>query len=98
MLDSRRIKQRGLRLYYETANPKGIRADWVAKVRRILQALDAATDPSELSGIPSFHNHALKGNRKGTWSATIQGNWRITYKWRKDEGPYDVNMEDYHGK
>ncbi len=67
------------------------------KVRRILQALDAIADPKELHGVVGFHAHVLKGDRKDTWSITVQGNWRVTFKWR-DAGPYDVDLEDYHGK
>ncbi|MGB0563272.1 MAG: type II toxin-antitoxin system RelE/ParE family toxin [Spirulinaceae cyanobacterium] len=38
---------------------------------------------------------ALKGNRKGTWSIRISGNWRLTFKF-KNQDVYDVNLEDYH--
>jgi proteic killer suppression protein len=37
----------------------------------------------------------LTGNRKGTWSVTVSGNWRIT--WRFDgEDAVHVDYEDYH--
>jgi len=28
--------------------------------------------------IPGYRLHALKGNRKGLWSITVNGNWRVT--------------------
>jgi proteic killer suppression protein len=96
MLEADRIKNKALRAYYSTGKPKGINADWLAKVRRILQALDAITQPEEFYGVLGFDLHELKGDRRGTWALRINKNHRVTFKW-SDEGPYDVDMEDYHG-
>jgi len=45
--------------------------------------------------LPGLHLHQLKGERKGTWSVRVSGNWRITFEF---EGSHavDVNLEDYH--
>ena len=43
---------------------------------------------------PAFHHMA---GRKGTYAVSVTANWRVTYKW-DDDGPFDVNLEDYHGK
>jgi proteic killer suppression protein len=39
--------------------------------------------------------HELKGNRKGTWSVTVQANWRVTFRFT-DGAAEDVDYEDYH--
>jgi|GEM_PF-763695 Plasmid maintenance system killer protein len=39
--------------------------------------------------------HELKGDRQGTWSIKVSGNWRITFSFGDGE-VYDVNLEDYH--
>ncbi len=57
--------------------------------------LDAVTHPTELD-LPSFGLHELNGDRKGTFSVTISGNWRVTFRW-DESGPFDVDLEDYHG-
>ena len=44
---------------------------------------------------PRLKLHELKGDRKGTWSVTVKGNWRITFN-MEDEKVYNVNLEDYH--
>lgn len=44
---------------------------------------------------PGYNLHELTGNRKGTWSVTIKGNWRITFQFINGDA-FDVNMEDYH--
>ena len=97
MLDGKDIKHKGLRRLWVDNDRSGVLAEWVEKAGRILHALDAAAHPQDLAGVPGFGLHPLKGNRKDTWSTTVSGNYRITFKW-KNEGPYDVNLEDYHGK
>ncbi len=72
-----------------------MRPDWRAKVERILSQLNVAVSPQELN-IPGMGWHMLKGNRAGTYSVKISGNWRITFGW-DDAGPFDVDLEDYHG-
>jgi len=62
--------------------------------RATVSALNVA--PKELN-LPGFAFHELKKPRKGTYAVTIQGNWRITFKW-DEQGPFDVDMEDYHGR
>ena len=61
-----------------------------------LTTLNAAALPGELN-IPGFAFHTLTGDRKGTYSVKVSGNWRITFKW-DDDGPHAVDLEDYHGK
>jgi len=96
MLDGQLILNRALRRYWERDDPSRINAKWREKVWRILNALDVAVSPRELA-IPGFGYHELKGDRKGTHAVWVTRNWRITFKWR-DEGPYDIDMEDYHGR
>ena len=45
--------------------------------------------------IPSLRVHELKGDRKGTWSVTVQANWRITFRFVSGDAE-EVNLEDYH--
>ena len=97
MLEGRDIKHKGLRHLWVDDDRSGLKVEWVEKVMRILQALDAAATPEDLRGVPSFGLHQLKGNRKGTWSVTVNRNYRITFIWH-DAGPRDVNLEDYHGR
>ncbi|MBO0763011.1 MAG: type II toxin-antitoxin system RelE/ParE family toxin [Hyphomicrobiaceae bacterium] len=96
MLDGDRISDSALRRYWEDDDPSGIRPDWRAKVWRILNALDVATSPRELA-MPGYKFHRLTGDRRGTFSVLVNRNWRITFKW-DDDGPYDVQLEDYHGR
>ena len=84
---------KGLKLFWETGSTKGIPAKQAPRIRRILDAIDAAQAIEELN-IPGFDLHELKGNRKGTWAISVIKNWRITFKFITDA--YELNYEDYH--
>ena len=45
--------------------------------------------------LPGYNFHGLKGDRKGTYSVWVSGNWRITFRFEA-ENAVDVNLEDYH--
>jgi len=48
-------------------------------VQEILTVLDDAATPRELN-LPGYRLHALKGDLKGFWSATVRANWRIVFR------------------
>lgn len=62
-----------------------------------LRILDAATYLGDLAALHSNRLEALKGNRKGQDSIRINDQWRICFRWGKDEpGPSSVEIVDYH--
>jgi len=62
-----------------------------------LRILDAATPLGDLATLNSSRLEALKGDRKGQHSIRINGQWRICFRWPKDEsGPSNVEIVDYH--
>lgn len=85
---------KGLRDFFETGSKKGVPADLATRIRIRLDAIDAATVVTDLD-LPGFRLHELKGNRKGTWSIWVNGNWRITFRFTGRDAN-DVNLEDYH--
>jgi proteic killer suppression protein len=64
------------------------------KIRTVLVQLDEAA-PNEDMRLTGFHLHALKGDRKGFWSVTVRGNWRIIFRFN-DGNAGDVELIDYH--
>lgn len=96
MLHSRRIKHKGLRLLYESGDESRLNAKSVDRLKRILAALNIMTAPEEID-LPGYGFHQLKANRRGTYALTVTRNWRLTFCWDSD-GPFDVNLEDYHGR
>lgn len=85
---------KGLKDFFETGSKKGIPPELADRIRRRLDALDAATVITDLN-LPGFNLHELKGKRKGTWSIWGSANWRITFRFVGGNA-YDVNLEDYH--
>ena len=46
----------------------------------LLAALDAATSLDDLSPLKSVGLHKLTGARKGQWAMTVNGPWRICFR------------------
>ena len=88
------FKHKGLESFWKTGSTKGIPAQHVKRIKRILDLLDAAATIDELR-VPGFNLHPLKGDRAGTWAITVSGNWRITFEFI-DGDTYNVDLEDYH--
>ena len=90
----RSFRHRGLKNFYEKDNPKGLRADQVEKIARILSRLDEADRVAGM-GLPGFKLHPLKGNLKGFWAVSVSGNWRIIFRFEGGHA-HDVDLRDYH--
>jgi len=85
---------KGLGRFFQKGDYSGIPAAFSQKIERILDRLDISVKPEDMD-LPGHKFHPLLGNRKGTYSVTVTGNWRITFKF-DGENAVDVNFEDYH--
>jgi toxin HigB-1 len=45
--------------------------------------------------LPTFGLHALKGDLKGYWAATVRANRRVIFRF-EDGKALDVDLVDYH--
>lgn len=79
----------------EENDGRGIRPDLLDRVRKILAVLIVAPDMSGVVGPPGWRMHQLTGDRRGTWSISVSGNWRITFALEHDE-ILQLDLEDYH--
>ncbi|MEE9157956.1 MAG: type II toxin-antitoxin system RelE/ParE family toxin [Gammaproteobacteria bacterium] len=91
----RRFRHKGLRRLYEDDDPSGLPTQWVKKIKAILATLEFADDLSQVATLPGWKLHALRGTRKGEYSVTVTGNWRITFR-VADNIITELNFEDYH--
>lgn len=90
------FKHKGLKKFAEDGCTSGINPNHATKLRLQLTALSAATSIADLRTVPkSWALHPLKGDLDGTWSFTIQGNWRLTFKFDGADVVL-LNYEDYH--
>jgi proteic killer suppression protein len=79
---------------FRKGDARGVQAQHVGRITRILDLLDDASVVEQLN-IPGYCLHPLKGSRKGEWAMSVSGNWRITFKFNSED-VVDVNLEDYH--
>lgn len=90
----RTFKHKGLKLFFESGKTSGIQAKHAQKLRLQLTALDTATVIDDMD-LPGYKLLVLKGGKKGIWSITVNGNWRITFEFENGDAHID-NYEDYH--
>ncbi len=88
------FKHKGLKKFFETGSTAGIDPKQTKKISTRLSVLDLAKEINDID-LPGFALHPLTGDRKGQWSITVTGNWRITFE-LTDGDVYIVNYEDYH--
>ncbi len=89
----RSFRHRGLKRLWE-GDPSRVNASLRDRVENILSVLDAADRPADLD-LPGYRLHPLKGELKGLWSVTVNGNWRITFR-IESSNVLDVDLTDYH--
>jgi proteic killer suppression protein len=90
-----KFRHKGLRRLYEDDDPSGVPAHAVRKIKAILAAMEFADNLSQVTTMPGWKLHPLRGDRKGEFGITVTGNWRITFR-LQDNTITDVNFEDYH--
>ena len=65
------------------------------KARLRLDQLNAAVTPQSMGVLKSIGLHMLKGSRVGYWAVTINGPWRLVFRFA-DGDAHDVEIVDYH--
>jgi proteic killer suppression protein len=88
------FRHRGLEKYFAKGTKAGIQAKHEKRIRLILARLGASTSPQDMN-LPGLQLYELKGKRKGTWSVSVSGNWRITFVFDGVD-VVGVDYEEYH--
>lgn len=90
----RRFSHRGLERFFIRSDHRGIPAQHMQRLTRMLDRLEAATRPQDMD-LPGFRFHPLKSKRRGTFAVSVSANWRLTFDF---DGPdaIHLNLEDYH--
>ena len=88
------FRHKGLAKFFATGSRAGIQAAHADRLGLILATLNAAVAPGDM-GLPGLKLHPLKGTRSGTWSVSVSGNWRVTFR-LSGKDAVDVDFEDYH--
>ena len=85
----------GTRRLFEEGRQRGFRGLDYERALILLDALDAAPGLAPLRAVRAARLHALKGSRQGRWAMTVNGRWRVTFRFH-DGNAHDVTIEDYH--
>ena len=88
------FNHQGLEGFFVKGSYKAIPAQYAARIERVLDRLDAIVVPEDMN-LPGYKFHELKGKRKGVYSVSVSGNWRITFRFDGDN-VIEVDLEDYH--
>ena len=90
----RSFAHKGLERFFLEGSKAGIQARHASRLRLILGRLGTAVAPKDMN-LPGLALHRLAGDRAGTWSVRVSGNWRITFRFVGRHVEV-VNYEDYH--
>ena len=93
----RSVRHRGLRRLLQDDTPRFLPSELAGRIRRILTVLLLAEDMDDfIASAPSgWRVHRLSGDRRGEWSVSVSGNWRITFE-DVDSSIEHLHLEDYH--
>ena len=74
---------------------RGFRGLDYERALMLLDALDAVPSLEPLRVLQAVRLHALTGARRGRWAMTVNGRWRLTFRFESGHA-HDVAIEDYH--
>ena len=88
------FRHKGLETLFRTGSKAGVRPDHAQKLSMQLFALDLAKSAADMNA-PGWRLHPLTGKYRGYWSVTVNGNWRLVFRF--DGGDAElVDYLDYH--
>ena len=90
----RSFRHKGLQSFFETGSKAGIQPHHASRLGRQLARLDLAKTADDMN-VPGWKLHALGGDLAGQYAITVDGNWRLTFKFEGQDAVL-VNYQDYH--
>lgn len=88
------FQHKGLEAFYLTGSKAGIQPHHAARLRAQLTALTAATAPEEMA-LPAWRLHPLSGDLAGYWSVTVNGHWRLTFRFEGEDAERVDYLDDH---
>ena len=88
------IKHKGLWLYYTTGNGAKLPAEFLRKINRLLDQLEAITTTDDIIQLGQGI-HKLSGNLSDFWSVKVTANYRIIFRFEHGD-VFDIDYIDYH--
>ena len=90
----RSFRHKGIEAFFLTSSKACIQTHHAAKRRVLLTALDNARKSGDLNA-PDWRFHKLSGDLKGFFSITVNGNWRLIFRFDGNHTEL-IDYLDYH--
>lgn len=88
------FRHKGLEEFFRSGSKAGIQPHHAGKLKVQLTNLDSARQPQDMNA-PGWKLHSLTGDLAGFWSVTVNGNWRLIFRFDRDNAEL-VDYLDYH--
>jgi proteic killer suppression protein len=88
------FRHSGVEKFFKTGSKAGIQPKHEARLRILLTTLNLASTPLDMNR-GGWDWHPLKGDLKGHWSVSANGNWRLTFTFDGADAIL-VDYRDYH--
>ena len=88
------FRHRGIERFFLSGTKAGIQPKHASRLRLQLTTLNLAQLPQDMNRT-GWELHALKGTLAGHWSVTVNGNWRMTFRFEGEDAIL-VDYQDYH--
>ena len=89
------FKQSWLEEFFHKGKHKKVPTQLSARLVRKLDMMNAAKELLDLTSPPSNHLHQLHGDRQGQWALSVNGPWRLCFKF-EDGDIFDIELIQYH--
>ena len=83
-----------MQAFFETGSKAGIQPHHAPRLARQLARLDLAKRADDMN-VPGWRLHPLAGDLSGHYSITVNGNWRVIFRFEGVDA-WLVNYLDYH--
>lgn len=88
------FRHRGLEKFFLTGSKAGIQPKHAIRLRIQLTTLNLASRPEDMDR-SGWKFHPLKGDLKDHYAITVNGNWRMTFRFEGEDAIL-VDYQDYH--
>lgn len=88
------FRHAGIAKFFFTGSKAGIQPRHADKLNVQLTTLNKAKGSSDMAA-PGWKLHSLAGDLKGHWAVTVNGNWRLTFRFDEEDAIL-VDYQDDH--
>lgn len=88
------FRHKGLQAFFEKGSKAGIQPSHASRLKRQLTRLEEAKLAEDMN-TPGWGLHPLHGDLVHHYSVTVNGNWRLTFKFDNGDAVL-VDYQDYH--